>query len=76
MEYEVDGGKLIRWETVLELLAVHPKVQRQGVGEALTRWGTRKADEKNVKVSSFSLAAMIGKNERGSVVFPSSRDGF
>jgi predicted N-acetyltransferase YhbS len=29
---------------------VHPDIQRKGVGEALTQWGTKKADEEGLEV--------------------------
>ena len=33
------------------MLAVHPKAQKRGIGEALTLWGTQKADEQGIEVS-------------------------
>jgi GNAT superfamily N-acetyltransferase len=40
-------------EKVLELLAVHPEYQRLGAGGALVEWGTKRADEKGIKVCPF-----------------------
>ena len=38
------------WWVVLELLAVHPEYQRLGAGKGLVNWGTKKADERGLKV--------------------------
>ena len=40
----------------LDLCAVDPKWQRQGVGRMLVRWGTDLADEKGVLVTRTSFS--------------------
>lgn len=42
------GGNLAS----LDLLIVDPKHYRKGAGRALIRWGTAKADERGIEVSS------------------------
>ncbi|KAK5122257.1 hypothetical protein LTR85_004167 [Meristemomyces frigidus] len=53
----------------LDILTVHPAYQRKGVGDALVRWGTRKADGLGVEAIVESSVLGKGLYEKHGYVF-------
>ncbi|EMD00454.1 hypothetical protein BAUCODRAFT_28808 [Baudoinia panamericana UAMH 10762] len=59
------GGNLVS----LDILAIDPKYQRRGVGDALVKWGTGKADELGVQAVVESSVFGKGLYEKNGFVF-------
>jgi len=53
----------------LDILAIDPKYQRKGAGDALVKWGTRKADELGLEAVVESSVFGKGLYEKNGFVF-------